>query len=123
MTSGPRVCPRRSPMPFRASRAPRLSEELDPARSEKMLGRLMPCATPKITVGTSRNHSDGINGIAESATTYRTKATFTRVVPLTARRKRPSCKEVSAVVKEALDSTNPTSSGEAPNESSSRMGR
>src|SRR5680860_430258 len=66
--SGPIVCPVRSTIPLRERSAPRLSDDTEPASSEKTLGRFRPWATPKMREGTSSRYREGTRGMRTRAT-------------------------------------------------------
>ena len=67
MRSGPMVWPARRDIPLVAIKAPRFSEGAWALRSEKTLGRFMPCATLKRTAGTSNSGRLGITATSASA--------------------------------------------------------
>src|SRR3712207_7463383 len=59
MRTGPRVWPRRKIVLLSEIKAPRFSSGATSLRSEKALGRLRVCATPKSTAGTKSSHTEG----------------------------------------------------------------
>src|SRR5918994_4978829 len=101
MRSGPIVWPARRDMPLVAMKAPRFSVGAWAFRSEKTLGRLIPCATQNRAAGSMRRGRLGVKATIPRAIAYSTNAVFMRLFSEKRLVRRPSWVEVSADVREA----------------------